>query len=244
MGNTTCSIDGCAGAVAAKKMCSKHYWRVKKTGDPNKTPSGRVVRDRPLPCAVDGCDRVQRKLAWCAPHYAQYQRTGTVSAMKYRWREDAGLPCVVCSKPVEGRRKYCSRACIQLKRRYPDGRPAEKPCAICGSAIDLSNRGSLGQLQRNDVEMCDRCRKARHTRHGVSLNVMVAHQGHSNCGICGLHVDLSLNYRDPMAPQIDHIMPFAKGGTHDIENLQLAHYRCNVRKQARLDYRPDFSTLR
>jgi 5-methylcytosine-specific restriction endonuclease McrA len=51
------------------------------------------------------------------------------------------------------------------------------------------------------------------------------------CGICGRPVDFNLKYPDPMSPTIDHIIPVAKGGhPSDIDNLQLAHFRCNRMK--------------
>lgn len=35
-------------------------------------------------------------------------------------------------------------------------------------------------------------------------------------------------------PTLDHVIPLAKGGTWDLENLKLAHKRCNVEKGDRL----------
>lgn len=46
------------------------------------------------------------------------------------------------------------------------------------------------------------------------------------CGIC----KLPLNYTEST---IDHIVPLYKGGNSFITNLQLTHYLCNVRKDAR-----------
>jgi 5-methylcytosine-specific restriction endonuclease McrA len=37
----------------------------------------------------------------------------------------------------------------------------------------------------------------------------------------------------PMKPSIDHKIPLSKGGTHDLANTQLAHYRCNLSKNNR-----------
>lgn len=47
------------------------------------------------------------------------------------------------------------------------------------------------------------------------------------CFICGDVVDKDLPGNDPMGPSIDHLIPVAKGGTDDPENLYLAHLLCN-----------------
>ena len=55
------------------------------------------------------------------------------------------------------------------------------------------------------------------------------------CGICGRPVDKSLRYPDPMSPCIDHIIPIDRGGhPSDIDNLQLAHWKCNRAKSNKL----------
>lgn len=36
-----------------------------------------------------------------------------------------------------------------------------------------------------------------------------------------------------MRPSIDHIVPLSQGGTHELANVQLAHYRCNLSKNNR-----------
>jgi 5-methylcytosine-specific restriction endonuclease McrA len=46
------------------------------------------------------------------------------------------------------------------------------------------------------------------------------------CGICGRFV-ASMNV------SIDHIKPVILGGTDEMDNLQLAHRRCNSRKRMR-----------
>ena len=52
----------------------------------------------------------------------------------------------------------------------------------------------------------------------------------SICGICGMPVDKSLKYPHPMSPTVDHIIPCNKGGGDDLDNLQLAHRKCNRMK--------------
>lgn len=43
------------------------------------------------------------------------------------------------------------------------------------------------------------------------------------CGICGLFVEVQ-------EQSLDHIVPLAHGGTHEPDNVQLAHRACNSRK--------------
>lgn len=51
------------------------------------------------------------------------------------------------------------------------------------------------------------------------------------CYICGKLVDKSLKAGSDMSPEIDHIIPIAKGGhPSDISNLALTHRICNRQK--------------
>lgn len=55
------------------------------------------------------------------------------------------------------------------------------------------------------------------------------------CGICGQPVDKNLKWPHPFSATVDHIIPVSKGGhPSDIENLQLAHNRCNRLKSDNL----------
>jgi len=54
------------------------------------------------------------------------------------------------------------------------------------------------------------------------------------CGICGDTINQRVRYPDPLSASVDHRIPTAKGGSDSMDNLQLAHLRCNVRKSDRL----------
>lgn len=54
------------------------------------------------------------------------------------------------------------------------------------------------------------------------------------CALCGLPIDKSLKFPDPMSATVDHIIPIARGGhPSDLQNLQLAHLICNQMKAAK-----------
>ena len=57
----------------------------------------------------------------------------------------------------------------------------------------------------------------------------VYNRAHGCCEICGKFVPID-------AFTIDHIVPISKGGTYDLDNLQLAHESCNLMK---IDALPD-----
>jgi 5-methylcytosine-specific restriction endonuclease McrA len=66
----------------------------------------------------------------------------------------------------------------------------------------------------------------------VDLVALWDEQG-GTCALCAEHIDADLGYPDPMSKSIDHIVPLAKGGTHEQSNLQWTHLVCNLRKGAR-----------
>lgn len=66
----------------------------------------------------------------------------------------------------------------------------------------------------------------------VDLDALWESQGEW-CPLCGAEIDRSLTYPDPLSQSVDHIVPLAKGGTHEQSNLQWTHLVCNNRKGAR-----------
>jgi 5-methylcytosine-specific restriction endonuclease McrA len=59
------------------------------------------------------------------------------------------------------------------------------------------------------------------------LRVQVIERDGYVCGLCGDDVD-------PDDVHIDHIMPWSRGGKHELSNLQVAHSTCNLRKGNRV----------
>ena len=67
---------------------------------------------------------------------------------------------------------------------------------------------------------------------------------YDTCAICGRYVDKTLSQYDPMAPEIDEIVPVSRGGSPvDIDNLQLTHRVCNEKKGNRMEGDVDVSKI-
>lgn len=54
------------------------------------------------------------------------------------------------------------------------------------------------------------------------------------CQLCDDRIDGSLRWPHPASVTLDHVFPLARGGTHEPENVQLAHGLCNMRKGDRV----------
>lgn len=57
--------------------------------------------------------------------------------------------------------------------------------------------------------------------------------GNHSCILCGQPIDDTLPPNHPMSRTLEHLTPIVRGGSHDIDNLDFAHFRCNSQKGAK-----------
>lgn len=228
MPKPTCCIQDCQSKVVGKFLCSKHYTRLRNTGTTSPRPKSTRV------CKMPKCDRAHFQHGWCSMHFQRIANSGSPFDKDQKWTIEDYDSCVVCgepTKPGSGLRRYCGNACAIFASK---GRlEKSKPCAVCGSPIDLHEIRESGSRPRRDILRCKECRR------GVNLRAFVpkiAIAKGTDCGVCSEPIDMGLKYPDPMSRSVDHIFPKSLGGTEDMSNLQLAHLNCNVRKNNRLDY--------
>lgn len=121
-----------------------------------------------------------------------------------------------------------------------------KKCNECGKNF-FTNRMDVKTCndkcktkRRNRIKDLNRRRRLRENgkiNYKITINKL-AKRSDGICQICGKPVNFDDFYRDgngnfiagPKYPSIDHIIPVAKGGTHTIDNVQLAHRDCNYNK--------------
>lgn len=50
------------------------------------------------------------------------------------------------------------------------------------------------------------------------------------CCLCGTRIDDTLDSPHPMSRTLEHLTPIARGGTHNLDNIDFAHRSCNTNK--------------
>lgn len=171
------------------------------------------------------------------------------------------VPCPTCGEPFrpqsrgldrhgkQRRTKYCSRDCYHEAQKIDNGLEWSRSddhtlriCEECGVGF-VQSEGS------NRVGYCSaEClRKRRDRIHSATRRSrMVSSPGYERfdpveiferdnwiCQLCGRKTDHRLRGEKlPLAPELDHIIPLARGGVHARWNVQCACQECNKRKWA------------
>ena len=193
-----------------------------------------------LRCSGPECDRKVSGGGLCSTHAKQRNRGEPLRVIAMHDKRIANGPCMWCGEPVgEGSAsRYCSVVCRNLSRRHV-GNDTVGECAQCGATIDYLAPANGGGRRMTPVSkrLCDDCR-----HHSASLYMSAeeiqARDG-NDCSICGLPVPKNTPRLHPLAAEVDHIVPIARGGTHNPKNLALAHKTCNIAKGDKGGWRRD-----
>jgi len=137
-------------------------------------------------------------------------------------------------KRFDGLRSYC-KECDNKKRSvynknwYSDKEYAEKMKTRTSKYHKNNPHISRESSRRRDAQKIETTNE--------KLNLLeIFERDEWICHICGKLVDKNLIWPDPGFASHDHVIPLSKGGTHTFNNVKLAHLRCNLSKNAKLDY--------
>lgn len=121
--------------------------------------------------------------------------------------------------------------CVRCGKQFEKKKAANK-CLYCSPRCQQS-----AAAQRRRVRLLQKYDKPLTISQHIAISYARKHklrryikETEAYCGICGMQIDRSLTYPHPYALSVDHIVPLARGGTDDNENLQPAHLICNSRK--------------
>lgn len=211
-----CSVDRCDSQHKSRGFCNAHYRRVLRHGQPEFP-----VRF----CSVEGCSEAHYGLGLCRLHHLRQWR-GTPLDAPIRGTGDRTCSIDGCGAP---KRKggMCASHYDKQYRAHPEYRSKANARSRERYATDSEYRG--------------RKRAANDRRYGQHsgpqgfrkrIPTIFGRQG-AICPLCDewLGGDL-LNGR---MIHIDHIVPRSKGGSDDLDNLQLTHATCNLRKSNKIN---------
>ena len=190
--------------------------------------------------------RARRK--FCSDDCRTQATRERIKAENKQRREFTTLICPYCGSSFHVssnfNQKYCSQSCSRKATRdnysqqcSADGcvRPV-RARGMCSMHYHRWRRATVGEpnpvwdeRRRANYEL----RRARKKTNGPVekfLNVEVFERDDWLCGLCGEQVDKDLMWPDPMSASLDHIIPLSRGGEHTLDNVQLAHLVCNIRK--------------
>jgi hypothetical protein len=146
------------------------------------------------------------------------------------------------------KQKYCSIKCYSKKSNehlYSNGK---KQCAMCKGWFDLSSfkiKKHNGTLR----SYCTDCHKSKNNAKNYKrrawnaeikndLNVFkVFSDCNWKCSYCGCDTPKELRGKmQNNSPELDHIIPLSKGGSHTYDNVTLSCRKCNLSKNNKLNY--------
>lgn len=259
-----CSAPDCEQPTFVKKrqLCRSHYNRFMSYGDLTLDPvtasclgcGEEILRAKeafgpsPKYCTVKcRADVNANRYTSSARYEDKLAASREANAAKPKFQHE----CIRCSVAFESRHKvsrFCSQNCGNKWRdEHNEARCSADGCdrgvqakGICSMHYKRALR-SVGKLPN---EPWDERRKANsQKRRAQKLNLPaetirphdVYERDEWTCGLCRLPADRTLVYPDPSSASLDHILPLSKGGHHVLENVQLGHLSCNVRKGARVE---------
>lgn len=203
------------GAHANRRYCSAHCRELNRGVDCSGCGK-RVVRSR---TSADS--------QWCLACRRSGKSPTAHGASGYR----RGCRCEVCRAGQAARmREYSLRHSVHPSTQYRRRRRGVDPlasveCVECGEPMVLVT----GVVSPRHAE----CKSGIPGYAGK--REFIERRDSGVCQICLTPVDFDAHWLSDWAPTLDHILPRSHGGSHEVENLRLAHRWCNsARRDAKV----------
>lgn len=170
---------------------------------------------------------------------ASDKRDALLQAQRHAARQHVCLNCSVAFE-AQPSAKYCSPSCAsQHHNKMKVGRKVERACGECQRCF-VPTYGDKRRAfcsdtcaARNNHRISKgKARAARFGAETEAINPMkIMERDGWRCHICGGHAPRELRGTFAAdAPEVDHIIPLARGGHHIESNVACAHRRCNIEK--------------
>lgn len=228
-------------------VCGEPKW---SNGDRPCRKCDRIGSRKPRPCEVCGVTykpthSLQRTCGRACGVILRYGQPTEATERQPRATAVRYANCAGCSRlfvmRATSNATCCSKSCgSRVAGRSP--RPNVEralPCRDCGAIFV--------RLSKYPTAYCDACqgqrvserrRRGKDRRRALRREAFVApvyrrkvyERDGWRCHLCGKKVNRNADVPHPMAPTLDHVIPLARGGTHEPVNCRTAHFICNSMK--------------
>lgn len=222
----TCTSTDCAKPSKTRGLCSTHYNQTR----PNRHRKITVeCHQCGKPCAKERSQMRRYPRSFCSAQCRDISRT-----VGYAPPSSSTELAPVAAQARPHRRIHTP---AQPKRTF-----VSYVCIVCGGwAVDLFGSKTCSATCQ-EAHHANQKREAKHRRRALERNAYVApvyrariyERDNYTCGICAVALDMSTTAPAPNAPTIDHVVPLARGGTHEPANVRAAHFLCNARRGDRV----------
>lgn len=228
MPDSTCSVDDCERLHHARGLCSAHYKRWRRCGDPLKAHKAKQW------CDVEGCQKYPRARGLCSTHYQVWQRHGDPRVADRRRAERENRThkrCAICQEPKLLSEFVSSPStsggldtrCKQCHREREAKRRAGNPSTV---------KAKPRQTPSLRAELA-----AKRTRRHNAAKVGAPGEGATLSELIAVH-GLLCHWQGPpctwIATEVDHVIPLSKGGSNYPTNQKPICKACNRSKNNRL----------
>jgi 5-methylcytosine-specific restriction endonuclease McrA len=219
----TCELDNCDRPHLAKGLCGSHYNQQHHPNRHNKTIEVNCAQ-----CGV-AVTRNYRATRWGNNFCSHAHRD------EYRWakaRASHKQLTIYKAPPAWVRLKWAAE--IKGTTRVFVG----TACATCNEPFLCLFGSRVCSTECRVARDNDARREGWHRRRALERNAYRSPVSRSKtfkqddyeCQLCGEPMGMAESVPHPLAPTIDHIIPLARGGTHEPSNVQSAHFICNSYK--------------
>lgn len=235
-----CSVGNCTTAVKCLGYCAKHYMQHKRGGIGGASGVCKVCgaslqgRMRNTIYCSNRCGLRSFKgitLASIKAHLDKRLKTQQVKAQQRQQKKAAKEE----AQRIASLNQQLKEAHLRLR--------AEKPCDVCGKAVGKSRTRpkdvcSPTCRKKTEAALANKLRAKivrEHKKKDTAVEsvspMKVFKQANWKCQWCGVDTPREKRgtYED-CAPELDHIIPLSRGGSHTYANVQCLCRKCNGRK--------------
>lgn len=180
-------------------------------------------------CVVPGCENPARSKKpqsdlgkLCQKHIHRMSRNGDTDA-RIKQRTKTGN-CHHCGAKTTF--VYCSPKCRWrdlVGKKFDNNRV----CRTCSKKISpLAPTNKIYCSPKCQRRGSNRSKRLSRTPH---VSAVASIKGWS-CWLCGKKVLSQLKWPHPRSGSVDHVVPYSKGGSDEMDNLKVAHLVCNKRR--------------